>query len=80
MGNICVVCKKLVEVDCCCDKAVRFYYNHEKIHNEELLEKKKFQSLKFLEEIQKELQTNYNIILQGHSDGLNSVAVTSDRC
>ena len=34
--------------------------------------------LKFLEEIQKELQTNYNIILQGHSDGLNSVAVTSD--
>ena len=79
MENICTVCKNLAEVSC--DNEVRSCYNHEIIHNEELLEEKKLQSFKFsknLAEIKKQLESNFNLLLEGHTCYVNSVAVTSD--
>ena len=52
MENICTVCKKLAEVSCSCNNEIRSYYNHEIIHNEELLQEKKLQSFKFSKNVQ----------------------------
>ena len=81
MENICTVCKKLAEVSCSCNNEIRSYYNHEIIHNEELIEEKKLQSFKFsknLAEIKKQLQTNFNLLLEGHTSSVRTVVVTSD--
>ena len=47
MENICVVCKKLSEVACYCDNAVRSCHNNEIFPNEKLLEKTNLQSFEF---------------------------------
>jgi WD domain, G-beta repeat. len=81
MGNICTVCKKLAEVSCYCNNEIRSCYNHEIIHNEELLQEKKLQSFKFsknLAEIKKQLESNFNLLLEGHTSSVLTVAVTSD--
>ena len=52
-----------------------------KIHNEELLLEKKLQSFKFsknLAEIKKQLESNFNLLLEGHTSSVLTVAVTSD--
>ena len=81
MENICIVCKKSPELGCSCDNAIQSCYNHEIIHNEELLQEKKLQSFKFsknLAEIKKQLESNFNLLLEGHTSSVLTVAVTSD--
>ena len=76
MENICVVCKKLAEVDCSCDSPARSFGN-----NEKLLEETNLQSFEFsknLAEIQKQLQSNFNLFLEAHTSLVRAVAVTSD--
>ena len=76
MKNICVVCKKLAEVDCSCDNPARSFGN-----NEKLLEETNLQSFEFsknLAEIQKQLQSNFNLFLEAHTSLVRAVAVTSD--
>ena len=79
MENIYTERKKLAEVSC--DNEVRSCYNHEIIHNEELLEEKKLQSFKFsknLAEIKKQLELNFNLLLEGHTSSVRTVAVTTN--
>ena len=81
MENICVVCKKLSEVACYCDNAVRSCHNNEIFPNEKLLEKTNLQSFEFsknLAEIQKQLQSDFNLFLEGHTSSVRSIVVTSD--
>ena len=76
MENICDVCKKLAQVTCSCDNTVRFCNNHEKLLIKTNLESFKFS--KNLREIKKQLQTNFDLFLEGHTSSVRTVAVTSD--
>ena len=76
MEDICVICKKSVKVACFCDNPSRYFDN-----NEETLEETNFQSFSFSKnsaEIQKQLQSTFNLFLKGHTSYVKSLALTHD--
>ena len=73
-------------IPCSCDASFRFCYEeffkaNQPVKQEELLINKKFESFGFsnnLQSLKEQLESHFNLFLEGHLDEVNTVTVTSD--